>query len=158
MKFLHEIAISRVMERHSRNKPTCEEFSLNCRVLMHGRLVGGVSTIIPGERSCAVCGAQGCWPTRRSCYKCGSMKTASPVQLGTFIIGYKGHFREQSGLGRPSLPLPQPQHLSRWWYLPTLTKSQKRRLNNVLLFLRIKPQLGKAPGTLCSRPLLTSAF
>ena len=37
--------------------------SLNCRVLMHGRLVGGARTMIPGEWSCAVCGAQGCWPT-----------------------------------------------------------------------------------------------
>ena len=39
--------------------------SPNCRVLMHGRLVGGARTTIPGEWSCAVCGAQGCWPTRR---------------------------------------------------------------------------------------------
>ena len=40
-----------------------QRVSLNCRVLMHGRLVGGVRTIISGEWSCVVCGAQGCWPT-----------------------------------------------------------------------------------------------
>ena len=85
--------------------------SVDCRVLMHGRLEGGVRTIIPGEWSCTVCGVQGCWPTRRSCYKCGSMKTASPVQLGSFINGHKGHFREQNGLGRPPplvAPAPAP--------------------------------------------------
>ena len=66
--------------------------SIDCRVLMHGRLEGGGRTIIPGEWSCTVCGTQGCWPTRRSCYKCGSMKTASPVQLGSFINGCKEAF------------------------------------------------------------------
>ena len=100
--------------------------SVDCRVLMHGRLEGGVRTIIPGEWSCTVCGAQGCWPTRRSCYKCGSMKTASPVQLGSFVNGYKGHFREQNGLGRPlppvaPAPAPVPVVVP-----PRLTKSQKR--------------------------------
>ena len=92
--------------------------SPHCRVLMHGQLVGGARIIIPGEWSCAVCGAQGCWPTRRSCYKCGSMKTASLVQLGAFINGYKGHFREHYGMGRPSPPLPLLRHLSRWWCHP----------------------------------------
>ena len=100
--------------------------SVDCRVLMHGRLGGGVRTIIPGEWSCTVCGAQGCWPTRRSCYKCGSMKTASPVQLGSFINVYKGHFREQNGLGRPlppvaPAPAPVPVVVP-----PRLTKSQKK--------------------------------
>ena len=100
--------------------------SVDCRVLMHGRLEGGVRTIIPGEWSCTVCGAQGCWPTRRSCYKCGSMKTASPVQLGSFVNGYKGHFREQNGLGRPlppvaPAPAPVPVVVP-----PRLSKSQKR--------------------------------
>ena len=100
--------------------------SVDCRVLMHGRLEGGVRTIIPGEWSCTVCGAQGCWPTRKSCYKCGSMRTASPVQLGSFVNGYKGHFREQNGLGRPPPPVapaPAPVPVV---VPPRLSKSQKR--------------------------------
>ena len=100
--------------------------SINCRVLMHGRLEGGVRTIIPGEWSCKVCGAQGCWPTRRSCYKCGSMKTASPVQLGSFIYGYKGILESRVVWGALPLPLPPPQHQSRWWYHPDLLQLKKK--------------------------------
>ena len=82
--------------------------------------------MIPGEWSCAVCGAQGCWRTRRSCYKCGSLKTASPVQLGAFINGYTGHLREQSGIGRPTpTPAPAPA-LVPVVVPPRLTKSHKK--------------------------------
>ena len=56
------------------------------------------------------------------------------------------------------LPLPPLQHLSRWWCRPDLPKVRKRRLNNVLLFLRLKSQLGKVVGTLCSRLLLVFSW
>ena len=81
------------------------------------------------------------------------MKTASPVQLGSFVNGYKGHFREQNGLGRPPPPVapaPAPVPVV---VPPRLSKSQKERLNNVLLFLHLMLQLGKVLGTLCSRPI-----
>ena len=96
--------VSKVSEVPAQNfYPTCDGTALeehdnlrrvspHCNFLMHGRLVGGARTIIPGEWSCAVCGAQGCWPTRRSCYKCGSLKTASPVQLGAFYQWILGAF------------------------------------------------------------------
>ena len=101
--------------------------SVDCRVLMHGRLEGGVRTIIPGEWSCTVCGAQGCWPTRRSCYKCGSMKTASPVQLGgVFCQWVQGAFQRAEWSGAPSPPVapaPAPVPVV---VPPRLSKSQKR--------------------------------
>ena len=69
-----------------------------------------------------MCGAQGCWPVRRSCYKCGSLKTASPVQLGASVNGYKGHCREQNGIVRPTPPsAPAPALV-----LVVVPKSQKK--------------------------------
>ena len=150
MKFHNRSSTSPVMAHDDLRKVTP-----HCRVLMRGRLVGGARTIIPGEWSCAVCGAQDCWPTRRSCYKCGSLKTASPVQLGAFVNGYRGHFREQSGIGSPSpptAPAPAPVPVV---VPPRLTKSQKKRPSSVMLFPRLKSQLGKVIGTQCYRPFGT---
>ena len=96
------------------------------RVLMRGRLVGGARTIILGEWSCAVCGAQGCWPTRRSCYKNSSLKTATAVQLGAFISGYKGHFRGTEWYWAPyPSPCPCPGTCSGGGATKTYQKSKE---------------------------------
>ena len=90
------------------------------RVLMTGRLAGGARPVIPGEWKCAVCSAVGCWPTRKTCHRCGSQRSeTAPAQPGQFVNGYKGNFREQNGLGRTAPPTPVVVP-------PRLTKAQRR--------------------------------
>ena len=75
------------------------------RVLMTERLAGGARPVIPGEWKCAVCSAMGCRPTRKTCYRCGPLRSeTAPAQPGPFVNGYNGNFREQNGLGQPTPP------------------------------------------------------
>ena len=58
--------------------------------IMPGRFVAGARPVIPGEWSCTLRAAQGCWPVRKTCYKCGTPRNAAvPMQPG-FVNGYKG--------------------------------------------------------------------
>ena len=77
------------------------------RVLMTGRLGGRARPVIPGEWKCAVCSAMGCWPTRKTCYRCGSQRSETALaQPGPCVNGFQGNFREQNALGRPTPPTP----------------------------------------------------
>ena len=65
----------------------------------------------------------------------------------------RGILESRVAWGALPLPLPQPQHLSRWWYLPDLPKVKKAAKQRAAV-----PPSDRILGTLCSRPLLILAW
>ena len=55
-------------------------------VSMRGRVLGGSRyySPIPGEWSCPGCMRSGCWPTKSTCFRCGTARPKSPLPLCRF--------------------------------------------------------------------------
>ena len=55
----------------------------DCVVSMRGRVLGGSRNVspIPGEWTCPGCMRSGCWPTKNTCFRCGT------VPLPLFLLG-----------------------------------------------------------------------
>ena len=72
----------------------------NARITMNGRLRGGMNSV-PGAWFCPTCNQGGCWPARRSCFRCGQPRPAQPVPIPARPARRKkGFFREEQFLGR----------------------------------------------------------
>ena len=52
-------------------------------VSMRGRVLGGSRNVspIPGEWTCPGCLRSGCWPTKNTCFRCGTARPNSPLPL-----------------------------------------------------------------------------
>ena len=53
----------------------------DCVVSMRGRVLGGSRNVspIPGEWTCPGGMRSGCWPTKNTCFRCGTMRPTSPL-------------------------------------------------------------------------------
>ena len=60
----------------------------DCVVSMRGRVLGGSRNVspIPGEWTCSCCMRSGCWPTKNVCFRCGTVRPASPLPLGPVLL------------------------------------------------------------------------
>ena len=88
----------------------------NARITMNGRLRGGMNSV-PGAWFCPTCNQGGCWPARRSCFRCGQPRPAQaavPIPPRT-ARRKKGFFGEEQFLewqpqtgsaGCPTTPVP----------------------------------------------------
>ena len=56
----------------------------DCVVSMRGRVLGGSRNVspIPGEWTCPGCMRSGCWPTKNTCFRCGTMRPNTPLPPG----------------------------------------------------------------------------
>ena len=57
--------------------------SPDCVVSMRGRVLGGSRNVspIPGEWPCPGCLRSGCWPTKNTCFRCGTARPNSALRL-----------------------------------------------------------------------------
>ena len=145
MKFQHRISIltcdGTALEEHD----NWRRVSPHCRVLMHGRLVSGVwGMVMRCVRSSGLLAHQ-----KELLLVRFNENSFLPYNWERLSMDTRGYFREQNGMGRPSPPVAPAQAPVPVVAPPRLTKSQKRRLSSVMLFLRLKSQLGKVIGTPC---------
>ena len=59
----------------------------DCVVSMRGRVLGGSRNVlpIPGEWTCPGCMRSGCWPTKNTCFRCGTVRPTSPLPPGPVL-------------------------------------------------------------------------
>ena len=59
----------------------------DCVVSMRGRVLGGSRNVspTPGEWTCPGCLRSGCWPTKNTCFRCGTARPNSPLPPGPVL-------------------------------------------------------------------------
>ena len=59
----------------------------DCVVSMRGRVLGGSRNVSPnlGEWTCPGCICSGCWPTKNTCFRCGTVRPIFPLPPGPVL-------------------------------------------------------------------------
>ena len=54
---------------------------------MRGKVLGGSRNVtpIPGEWTCPGCSRSGCWPTKSTCFRCGTARPNTPFSPGPVL-------------------------------------------------------------------------
>ena len=121
----------------------------DCVVSMRGRVLGGSRNVspIPGEWTCPGCMRSGCWPTKNTCFRCGTMRPNSPLPPGPVLPNSRPARapREQRHPGRapgvspsgcPTERRTPPPHVSSAPSAPSVPAAAGLNLDVVVQFLR----------------------
>ena len=118
-------------------------------VSMRGRVLGGSRNVspVPGEWTCSGCMRSGCWPTKNTCFRCGTVRPSSPLPPGTVLPNsrparapreqrHPGRVPGNSASGCPTeLRTPSP-HASSAPSPPSVPATGGLNLDLVVQFLR----------------------
>ena len=121
----------------------------NCVVSMRGRVLGGSRNVspIPGEWTCPGCMRSGCWPTKNTCFRCGTMRPTSPLPPGPVLPNsrparvqreqrHPGRAPGASSSGCPTERRTPPPHVSSAPSAPSVPVAAGLNLDMVVQFLR----------------------
>ena len=120
----------------------------DCVVSMRGRVLGGSRNVspIPGEWTCPGCMRSGCWPTKNTCFLCGTMRPTSPLPPGPVLPNsrparapreqrHPGRAPGISSSGCPTERRTPPPHVSSAPSAPSVPAAAGLNLDVVVQFL-----------------------
>ena len=121
----------------------------DCVVSMRGRVLGGSCNVspIPGEWTCPGCMRSGCWPTKNTCFRCGTVRPTSPLPSGLVLPNsrparapreqrHPGRVPGNSPSGCPTERRTPPPHVSSAPSPPSVPATGGQNLDVVVQFLR----------------------